>query len=475
MLLDTDLRGSVTEKENSGRLGSSLTLSPVPDSRTMYSIHQAVVGLRLNSTHHQIHSLKKALDRMTELLPHSLDQPTQREETEVLSTDDVVSWRLVGHGGLLSDEEYTPTRDVPGVWRTEMESMAEKALQYISTREDVQLEYKKVVNAYWRVEPLTAINYIVGFETSFPQVANGKPLSNHYRIMFTRPLNPPEISHTHPLVTSHVTVAVCFTSAHTDKLQQFLTRLSPTLDRGQKVNLMAIQMRSVSEKQKPGRTQSTTVDAKSLFSLYRSKYQSSSFSLLESPALLSRSHAIAIVLRDSRPSDLLFLADLDLQFEEGFLERCRNLPLQGQQVYFPIVFSLRDPSLLASLNHSLIEGSVNHHTGHWMVGSYSIACLYAGDLLSLSGLPEMKGMMNEVDMEEVYSALLGRGYEVLRAPDKQLKRVYSQERSCDLDLVGLNWGESCGERVESDEPLYLRTHLSALLFDHEGENSDNKY
>ena len=481
VLVDTDLKFSITDKTNAGTLTSALTVSPIPDTKTMYSVHQAVVGSRLNSTQHQMHRLKVALDRMTELLPHSsrhtLSPTTLRDggESEVVSIDDIVSWKLVNHEKLLSDEEFTPTREIPGVWRSEVGNMVEKAVQYISTKEDTQQVYKRVVNTYWRVDPQTAIHYIIDFETSRPGAADYKHHTNRYRITFSRPLNPPEISHTLPPVGAHVTIVVCFTSEHVEKLQEFLGRLESTLDRDERISLVAVQMRSVAEKQKPRRTQST-VDAKSLFSLYRSKYTTASFTLLESPALLSRSHTIAIALRESRPSEILFLADLDLHFDEAFLERCRHFPLQGQQTYFPVVFSLRNPALLTSLNHSLIEGSVSQHTGHWLVDSYSIACVFAADLLTLSSQTELKGMLNEVHMEEVHSALLERGYEIIRAPDKSLKRIYNEGRPCDLDLIGLTVGESCGAPADYDEPRqYLQTRLSALLFDHEGENSASKY
>ena len=475
--IGTDLKAPITDATNTRTLNSALMLYPIPDTKTMYSIHQTVVGRRLNSTQHQMHSLKWALDRMTELLPHSSSShapSSHRGGSEVVAVDDIVSWKLVNHEKLLSDEEFTPTRKVPEVWQSDLETMATKAVQYVSTKEDTKHTFKRIVNAYWRVDPLTAINYIVDFETSRSDTTDDKPQANRYRITFSRPLNPPEISHTLPPVEAHVTIVVCFTSDQMEGLQGFLGRLESALERDQRVSLVAVQMRSSAEKQKPRRTQST-VNVKSLFSLYRSKYQSASFTLLESPALLSRSHAISIILRETRPSEILFLADLDLNFDEVFLERCRHLPLQGQQTYFPIVFSLRDPSLLASLNHSLIEGSVSLHTGHWLVKSYSVACIFGSDLLTLGSQSELKGMLNEVDMEEVYGALLERGYEMIRAPDKQLKRVYRSGRMCDCDLVGLTVGDSCEAPADSDEPQYLQTQLSALLFDHEGEHSANKY
>ena len=476
LLIDSDLQGSVTEKASAGKLESALTLYPITDAKTMYSVHQMVVGGELNTTQHEMTSLKWALDRMTELLPHSerghLTASHRRQEVEVVSTDDIVSWKLVNHNSLLSDEEDTPTREVPAVWRWELESMMSKAAQYLSAKDDSLHVSKRIVNAYWRVNPMTGIRYIIDFESSR---SDSSEESNRHRISFTRALNPPEISLPSPPAISRITIAVCFTSEHTERLQQFLARLETALDHGQSVDLVAVQMKSAAEKQKPKKSQQSVVDTKSIFSLYRSKYQSASFTLLDSPAFLSRSHAIAIVLRESRPSQILFLADLDLSFDEGFLQRCMSLPLQGQQAYFPIMFSQRDPSLLASLNHThLKEGSVlvSPHSGHWLVDSHSTACLYAADLLALSSQADLKGILNEVDMAEVYLALLERGYEVIRAPDRQLKMLYREHRACDLDMVGHTTDGAC--RLTGDSE-YLRTQLSALLFDHEGDNSAIKY
>lgn len=475
MLVDSDVEGSITEKKNAHKLESVLAAYPISDAKMMYSIHQSVVGRRLNATQHEMHSLKWGLDRMTELLPHSDKSLRSSYKQHIMvSTDDIVAWNLVNRDVLLSEDENMPTRTVPGVWKSELEAMMEKAVQYLNVRDDSRHFFKRIVNAYWRVDPMAAIHYIIDFESSRPdQEEKSSVQRNRHRIAFTRTLNPPEVSP--HLASSHqqVTITVCFTSELLERLQQFMKRLEVVLEHDQRVHLVAVQMKSATEKQKPRKSQNV-VDAKAILSLYQTKYPSASFTVLESQALLSRPHSIAMVLRESRPSEVLFLADLDFDFDRDFLDRCRSLPIQGQQVYFPIVFSLTDPTLLASLNHTLLEGTVSQHTGHWLVSSFSAACVYAADFLAVSTQSDVKGMLNEVDIVEVYRVLMERGYEVVRAPDKQLKRVYSMGRTCDHDLVGLTH-DSCKVKGTSHESEYLQTQLSALLFDHEGVYSENKY
>ena len=455
-----------------------MTLYPITDDKTMYSVHQAVIGSELNITQHEMNSLKVVLDRMTELLPHSDHsnrlKSNYKTQIDVTSVEDIVSWKLVNHNSLLSGEDYIPMQDVPTVWKMEMESMMNKATQYLNAMDDTPHVYKRIVNAYWRLDPMNAILYIIDFEST---IINDKstPQVNRHRISFTRSIHELEISLPLAPVTSHVTIIICFTSQHTDRLRHFMMRLEATLDHDQRIDLVGVLMKSVSEKQKQRKAQSV-VDAKSIFSLYQSKYESASFTIIETQALLSRSHAISIVLHECKPSQILFLADLDLSFNEAFLERCRSLPLQSQQVYFPIIFSERDPSFLASINHTLMEGTVSHHTGHWLVESYHTACIYAGDLLATSTSSDMKGIQNEVNILEVYQSLLDKGYEVIRGPDRQLKMVYNDQRTCESDMVGYTVDdEPCNDNSDSLETEYLQTQLSALLFDHEGENSAIKY
>ena len=467
--------GSLTEESNHHQLEAALTVSPVTNRKEMYNLHQVVVGRELNKTRHEMWELKWALDRMTELLPHSNPklQAGYKEQVEVVSIDDIVPWELVNHGTLLSSQENTPTSEVPGSWRAELDVVLEKAMQYLSARSDSEHQFRRILNAYWRVEPTVGIHYIIDFETNTLGSGNQAQVVKRHRGTFTRPMNAPEVSPSPgPSPQVHVTIAVCLTSEHINQLQEFMRRLEAVLKHDQMINLVVIHMRSIEEIQQPRRT-TNAINPKSILSLYKTKYQSASFTVVDSPALLSRLTAIAILLRHSRPSELLFIADLNLDFDVSFLERCRTMPIQGQQVYFPILFSLANPSRLASFNHSLLESTISQHSGHWLVGSYSTACVYAADLLSVSTESTGKGIPQFVDLMETYVRFLQKGYEIIRAPDKRLKRVFA-ERKCDLDFVGQPH-EPCAMNGDAYELDYLKTQLSVLLFDHEGENSELKY
>jgi len=429
----------------------------------------------LNETQHKLQQLKHAVDQMSELLPQSDVRPRRDAEPRdaIASKDDIVAWKLINHNLLMSDEENNPALKVPTPWKNEFNHLTQKALEYLNSKSEEQYTFKKVVNGYWKVDPLVGIEYIIDFEAKKAGTESDyNEVPNRYRVTFTRPLNPPEASQVKAHVSDqHLNVAVFLTSEQLEQFQGFMKMLEKVLEHDQRINLFVVQMRSAAEKQKLRKI--TVMDPKSIISLYETKYTKASFKVLDSPSLLSRAHGTSLVMKELRPSEILFLADLDLEFDVGFVERCRNYPLQGQQVYFPVMFAKINPSVLSYMNHTMLENTISQHSGYWLIHSYSVACVYAADLFATTSQTGFKGIPNEVDTIEVYNSLMEKGYEIIRAIDKGLKRAYSQKR-CDLDLYGEEH-HPCKAPGEVYSPLYIKTQLSILLFDHENEHTETKF
>ena len=472
---DGGKQGLITEPKNHRILDTALTIYPIADPKLMYLTHQFVVSRILNETQHELQQLKDAIDQMSELLPQSDIRPSRDVKRDTItSKDDIVAWKLINHNLLMSDEENNPALKVPMPLKTELSHLTQRALEHLNSRVDEQYTFKRVVNAYWKVDPLVGIEYIIDFEAKKAGTESDyTEVPPRYRVTFTRPLNPPEVNPVQAHASDqHVNMAIFLTSDQLDKFQRFMKMLEKVLEHDQRISLLVVQMRSYGEKQK-FRQAVDALDPKSIISLYETKYPKASFKVLDSPSLLSRAHGISLVIKESRPNEILFLADLDLEFDAGFVERCRNYPLQGQQVYFPILFAKIDPSVLFHMNHTLLENTISQHSGYWLIHPYSVACMYAADLLASTSQNGFKGIPNEVDMNEVYSSLMEKGYEIFRAMDKGLKRVHSQ-RECDLDFNGQEH-HACEAPGDIYNSLYIKTQLSVLLFDHESEQAETKF
>lgn len=466
---DGGKRGPITELKHREILNRALTIYPVSDGKLMYAIHQVMVAERLNTSQNDLQETKSSIDRMADLLPRA-NLLVHQEREGAMTRYDIIAWALITSNQLMSDKESDPVMKVPAIWKSEVDSLIRKVTDYLSFWEDGRYTFKRIVNGYFRVLPQLGIDYIIDFEGKEEvwSEENVSPTSKHFRVTLSRRFDSLEVD---PVIVKsttagprHITIAVVTTTGHSDQFQGFMLMLDKVLEDDQKINLIVINMKA---HEKDQRKSTSVMDAKSILSLYDRKYPQASFTVLDSPTLLSREHGLSLVVRELRPSDVVFLADLNLQFDRGFLERCRHLPLQGQQAYFPTFFSKLDPAFLTEMNHVMMEDTISEHSGHWLHHSNSVGCLYAADIFAAVQQGGAKGIPNSIVVSDLYNTLIDKGYEVVTATDKGLKLNYVGERDCGSWLVGEE-KEECTRNGQDYSDLYTRMQLSALLFDHEG-------
>ena len=470
-------RGPITEQRHRVILDKALIIYPVSDPKLMYAIHQQMAAGRLNQSQYVLQETKNSLDQMDDLLPQTNIHSQQDIQETAVDRDDVTSWKLINGNLLMSEEEGAPALKIPAVWKKELDILIGKSMEYLASwDEETNYSFKRIVNGYYQINPQTGIDYIIDFEGKQAAAQSEDDFSlpaKHFRVALSRKFDSLEIN---PVLLrvpgveeKHVTIAVFMIAAeHDEKFQNFMKMLKRVLEHDQRVSLILVKMSSNNERVQKKSTTASVPDPRSIISLYETKYPQVSFTVLDSPTLLSRDHGIALVIRELRPNDIVLLADLNSEFDSGFLERCRSIPLQGQQVYIPIFFSKADPSLLQAIEHEVIADSISEHSGHWMVRSNSVICLYAGDVLAAAQQPGAKGIPSSVNVDEMYRALIEKGYEVVQATDKGLWRVYDEgEKGCGR-MVG---EEVCsGDNGQDYAELYTKMQLSVALFDHEGED-----
>ena len=462
---DGGKRGPITELKHRDILDKALTVYPVSDPKLMYSLHQLTVAERLNASQHQLQEIKSSLDQMEELLPHVNVLARQEEGEAVTSREDVATWKLINGNLLMSEEESDPATKLPTVWKSELDSLVKKVVDYLSSWEEGSYKFKRIVNGYFRVLPQTGIDYIIDFEGKEVRSDDElSPAAKHFRVSLSRWFDSlqvdPVLLKAADVKSRHVTIAVVMTTDHSKQFQGFMTTLEKVLKDDQKINLLVVRMKA----EERNKEKTTVVDVKTVISLLETKYPQASFAIVDSPSLLSREHGLSLAIRELRPNDIVFLADLNLEFDSGFLDRCVSLPLQGQQAYYPVVFSKADPSLLTTINSVETESTISAQSGHWLSQSRGVACLYAADILTALQQAVAKGIANSVDVTAMYRSLVEKGYEVVMATDKGLTLSYDEERECLSQLVG----EECDSERQDYLDLCTRMQLSVLLFDHEG-------
>ena len=180
------------------------------------------------------------------------------------------------------------------------------------------------------------------------------------------------------------------------------------------------------------------------------KFDFSHYMIVEKPEKFSRGVGLQSGAEAwTEGNVLMFFCDVDVFFTVNFLDRCRLNAALGAKVFFPIVFSLYNPSIVYHTRPNTPTWKeqmiLRRDTGFWRTFGFGMTCMYRSDFMFMSDLDmQIQGWGGED--KKLYHKFVQSNYNIVRAPDNGIFHLW-HEKFCDPKLSPAQYNMCLGSKA----------------------------
>ena len=387
------------------RIKSSILLSPLTEPDHFYHLHQYFMRERLTS-------MKDLTTKLRAHMIQTAERAAQLENLLYTSQHQSPPWTTLGinapfsspnpEDGVVHFESFDdnhgyyeslhhPNTSLNGVTRNEMKEVVKAVenfrAQKIKEKKQDSVEGKGMITVesiLRRVDPTRGIDYFTQLVDRGSESQGDRPKTEFYHAL--REVEPVRVTSMHSpncgaikvnFVVATPPVSRGFQRFMLSFENSFLARNPPEL-----VSLLAI-LYSDGKLKKYDKDLFSVV---TLLDLYRKKYPEADLRLITTKRPYSRKETVEIASKEYPTYELLFLADIHVDFSMQFIERCRMNAIENRQVYFPMIFSPYDPAEFHKsriLHPYATKFKISDKNGAWMPESFHLVCVFNYDLVKV--------------------------------------------------------------------------------------------
>jgi chondroitin sulfate synthase len=167
---------------------------------------------------------------------------------------------------------------------------------------------------------------------------------------------------------------------------------------------------------------------------YQRKYGGHLLEVIETEGDFARAKALDLGAKQCSVDDLIFCVDVDIVLTQDAINRIRLNTIQGVQVYYPIVFSQYDPSVLCGnqSNCKIEMFNFDHRMGYWRQFGFGIAAMYRSDLERVGGYDTGIQGWGKEDVD-LFDKVVQSNLTIFRAVDTGMIHAFHPIK-CDVNL-----------------------------------------
>ena len=391
------------------------------------------------------------------ITPASPDLPPPPPSSSPRTIEDMVSWDFFDKGALYNDRSAYPSHAfrVMEPRKHEMKALNTEVAKEASRLYGKPLRFRKIIGGYTRYSPLVGIEYVVDAMFLDRSTMNSHI---HLRVSLVRPLAPSYVAREESSDTTTTINFIVPVSNVDNRFAGFLDMYENIALKNQEAARLIVVTY--------GEEGVAFVNKVMLPYLERNAGMRSAVVMGE--GTFSRAQAIHLGMSQLQDAELAFLCDVDMEIKNHFFNRCRRNPVRGKRVFFPEFFKMYN---LDFVNRHKKDGapprdSIIRQYGHWAAYSYGMVCVYKSDYVAVGGMnTDIVGWGDE-DVE-FYERVLGKGLEVVRAPDTGLSHRW-HEKECPASLPPTQHQHCLSSRAEN---LADRMELANYIFELQQNNS----
>lgn len=468
-----------TLKDKSVR--KALTLHSIKDPQQQYRIQNYLHSTHIQDLHQKEFYLLREITHLEQNL--GILKPTDTINRQALmpsvskhipkNKSDILSWDFLSKS-IMSHRNLNPKRGINKPLKYAMEDNINQLLQLMNKnarQKGRTIDYKDLWYGYRRVSPLYGADYVLDLLLTYRKHKGRKmtvPVRRHaYLTQTFRQVefieDPATASSDIDYNESESPFTFRELGVHSNQRDLSKTVIHFVLPLAGKVNVFERFMKNYEDvclKRKEAtqlhivvfshESDSSSVDTLiSIVGQYQKRYGGSNIEVIYADGPFARARALDLGMSQLKDDDLLFFIDVDILFDIDALHRIRLNTIQWVQVYYPIVFSQYDPSLICDESESCTISRTNFTSdlGYWRSFGYGIVSTYKSDLKSVGGFDtSIKGWGKEdVDL---YTKFVESNLTLHRSVDIRLVHAFHPV-ICDAKLNEAQYEMCIGSKASS--------------------------